>query len=303
MKALHRSLFTAIALAALQACTSVPVENPHLTAAQAEFRAAQNTAEIPALASAELRDAETTLAQARSVWATQGSTAEVDHLAYLTSKKVAIAQTAASQRRAEAAINDARSQRQQTLLVARTEEAESAQRNAQSAQISSISANQRAQVAAGQTALARQDAQSAQANAAQLQARLAELDAKQTDRGMVVTIGDLLFDNNSAVLKSGAEQSVRRLGAFLKTYPQRNALIEGYTDSIGSADSNQVLSERRAASVKSALMVEGIVSERLETHGYGESYPVGNNHSVDGRLSNRRVEVILSDDSGRIQVR
>ena len=303
MKHIHRTLLSAIALAALQACTSVPLENTHLAAAQAEFKAAQNTPEVPALASAELRDAEVSLEQARSVWAAQGNSSEVDHLAYLTSRKVAIAQTAASQRQAEKAVNDAQSQRQQTLLVARTEEAESAQRSAQSSQIAAIAANQRAQLAAGQTALARQDAQSAQANAAQLQARLTELNAKQTDRGMVVTIGDMLFDNNSEQLKASAEQSVGRLGAFLKAYPQRKAMIEGYTDSVGSADSNQALSERRAGSVRTALLAVGVVSDRLSTRGYGEGYPVGNNQTADGRLSNRRVEIILSDDTGNIQAR
>jgi outer membrane protein OmpA-like peptidoglycan-associated protein len=303
MKTLHRSLLTAIAIAALQACTSVPVENANLTAAQAEFKAAQNTPQVTVLASAELHDAEVTLDQAKAVWGTEGKRSEVDHLAYLASKKVSIAQTVASQRQAEKAINDAQSQRQQTLLVARTQEAESAQRDAQASQLVAAVATRQAQVAAGQTALARQDAQSAEANAAQLKVRLAELDAKQTERGMVVTIGDLLFDNNSAVLKPGAGESVRRLGAFLQAYPQRSALIEGYTDSVGSADSNQGLSERRAASVKSALLAVGIGSERVSTRGYGEGYPVGNNQSADGRLSNRRVEVILSDDSGRIQAR
>jgi outer membrane protein OmpA-like peptidoglycan-associated protein len=303
MQPLHKGLLAAITLAALQACSSVPVENAQLSAAQAEFKSAQATPEVSAMAGAELRDAEATLEQARAAWASQQKITDVDHLSYLASKKIAIAQTAANQRLAEKAINDAQGNRQQTLLVARTLEAQSAQRDAQAAQRTAVAATQQANAAAGQTALALQDAQSAEAKAAQLQARLSELDAKQTDRGMVVTIGDLLFDNNSAVLKAGAGQSVQRLGAFLKAYPMRNALIEGYTDSVGTNDSNQGLSERRAASVKSALLAVGVVSERLVIRGYGEAYPVGNNQSVEGRLSNRRVEVILSDDTGRIQAR
>jgi outer membrane protein OmpA-like peptidoglycan-associated protein len=310
MKTLHKGLLAAISLAALQACTSVPIENAQLTAAQAEFKSAQATPDVPAMASAELRDAGVTLEQARAAWAAQGNPSDVNHLAYLASKKIAIAQTVANQRLAEKAINDAQGNRQQTLLVARTLEAEnaqraaeSAQRSAQSSQIAAAVATQQAQAAQGQTALARQDAQTAEANAAQLRVRLAEMNAKQTDRGMVVTIGDLLFDNNSAVLKPGAGESVQRLGTFLKSYPMRNALIEGYTDSVGSTGSNQGLSERRAAAVKSALEATGVVSNRLVMRGYGEAYPVGNNQSVDGRLSNRRVEVILSDDTGRIQSR
>ena len=303
-------LLGAIALAALQACTSVPVENSQLTQAQTQFQTAQNTPEVPALASNELREAQVALEQARAAWSTQQKTTDVDHLAYVASKKVAIAQSAASQRQAERNIAEASGQRQQTLLVARTLEAQNAQRNAESAQRSAedaqrdaAAATQQAQAASDQTAMARQDTLAAQATAAQLQARLTELDAKSTDRGMVVTIGDLLFDTNSAVLKPGAGQSVQRLGAFLKAYPQRTALIEGYTDSVGSAATNQALSEHRADAVKSALLAVGVTSDRLVIRGYGEGYPVASNQSSEGRMGNRRVEVILSDDSGRVQAR
>jgi outer membrane protein OmpA-like peptidoglycan-associated protein len=299
----YQALYSVLALAALQACTSVPIENPNLSAAQSQYQAAQNAPAVSALAPAELRDAQVAVEQARAAWAKQDKTSEVDHLAYLASKKVAIAEEAARQRQAEQAINEAKGQRQQTLLVARTLEAENAQRSAESAQRTAEAATAQAQASANATAVARQDAQTAEAQAARLQQQLAEMDARQTARGMVVTIGDLLFDNNSAMLKPGASNSVQRLGAFLKAYPLRNALIEGYTDSVGSADSNQGLSERRASSVRNALLETGVVGERLGTRGYGEAYPVGSNQSADGRLSNRRVEVILSDDSGKIQAR
>lgn len=299
----YKALYSVLALAALQACTSVPIENPNLSAAQAQYQGAQNSPEVTTLAPAELRDAQVAVEQARAAWAKQEKSSEVDHLAYLASKKVAIAQEATRLRLAEQAINDAKGQRQQTLLVARTLDAENAQRNAESAQRTAEAATAQAQASANATAVARQDAQTAEAQAAQLKQQLAEMDARQTARGMVVTIGDLLFDNNSAVLKSGASSSVQRLGAFLKAYPMRNALIEGYTDSVGSADSNQGLSERRAAAVRTALLETGVVGERLAMRGYGEAFPVGSNQSADGRLSNRRVEVILSDDSGKIQAR
>jgi outer membrane protein OmpA-like peptidoglycan-associated protein len=305
-----KALFSVLALAALQACTSVPIENPNLAAAQMQYKEAQNSGPVNTLAPAELRDAQVALEQAQTAWGKKDKTSEVDHLAYLASKKVAIAQEATRQRTAEKAINDAQGQRQQTLLVARTLEAQNAQRsadasqrNAESAQRTAEAATAQAAASANATAMARQDAQSAEAQAAQLKQQLADMDARETARGMVVTIGDLLFDNNSATLKPGAGNSVQRLAAFLKAYPLRNVLIEGHTDSVGSADSNQGLSERRAASVRNALLQSGVVGERLGMRGYGESFPVASNQSAEGRVSNRRVEVILSDDSGKIPAR
>ncbi|RFO97142.1 flagellar motor protein MotB [Rhodoferax lacus] len=303
-------LFSVIALAALQACTTVPVENPTLASAQQEYQTAQNTPAVTTLASAELRDAQLALDQAKTAWGKQEKRSEVDHLAYIASKKVAIAQELGNQRLAEKSIAEAQGRRTQTLLVARTLEAESAQRTAETAQRSAEAAQRSADASKLQAAVAidasvqaRQDTLAAEARATQLKAQLAELDAKQTDRGMVVTIGDLLFDNNSAVLKPGAGSSVQRLGAFLKAYPMRNALIEGYTDSVGTSDSNLSLSQRRAESVKAALLATGVVGERLAIRGYGEGFPVGSNQTADGRVTNRRVEVILSDDSGKIQSR
>ena len=303
MNKFHNGVITTLGIVTLQACTSVPVENTQLIAVQMELKYAQATPEVSTMAGAEIRDAAATLDQARAAWAMQEKPSKVNHLAYLASKKIAIAQTMANQRLAENAINEAQGNRQKTLLAARTLDAENALRIAQSSQQIAAVATQQAKAAQGEIALARQDAESSEANADQLRARLSEMDARQTDRGMVVTIGDLLFDNNSAVLRPGAGQSVQRLGAFLKAYPMRNALIEGYTDSVGSTESNQGLSDRRAAAVKRALVATGVMSERMIMRGYGEAYPVGNNQSAEGRLSNRRVEVILSDDTGQTQAR
>ena len=115
---------------------------------------------------------------------------------------------------------------------------------------------------------------------------------------MVITLGDVLFDTNRAELKSGGMRNVQKLAAFFKQYPQRKVLIEGYTDSTGSNDHNQVLSQDRAQSVRTALVNMGTVAERITARGYGESYPVGDNATLAGRQLNRRVEIIVSDDSG-----
>jgi outer membrane protein OmpA-like peptidoglycan-associated protein len=128
----------------------------------------------------------------------------------------------------------------------------------------------------------------------ELQRRIEELQAQVTDRGMVVTLGDLLFTSGKADLKSGATANLTTLVTFLIDYPSWTAMIEGYMDSSGSEDYNFGLSQRRADSVKSYLMGQGIGERRLLALGKGESKPVAGNDFPEGRQQNRRVEVIIS---------
>jgi outer membrane protein OmpA-like peptidoglycan-associated protein len=129
----------------------------------------------------------------------------------------------------------------------------------------------------------------------ELQRQIDALQAKPTDRGLVVTLGDVLFDTGKAGLKAGATSNLNKLAAFLNQYPDRTVVIEGYTDSVGSEDYNQGLSERRADSVKAYLASQGIGATRLSALGRGESDPVAGNESAAGRQQNRRVEVIISN--------
>jgi outer membrane protein OmpA-like peptidoglycan-associated protein len=110
----------------------------------------------------------------------------------------------------------------------------------------------------------------------------------------------VLFDSQRSQLSPGGLRSVERLVGFLKQYPQRKALIEGFTDSVGSEGRNQELSGRCADAVRTALVDMGIGVERISTHGYDESFPVAGNDSAGGRQMNRRVEIVLSDESGNI---
>jgi outer membrane protein OmpA-like peptidoglycan-associated protein len=130
---------------------------------------------------------------------------------------------------------------------------------------------------------------------AELQRQIDALHAKPTDRGLVLTLGDVLFTTGKADLKSGATGNLNKLAAFLDKYPDRNVAIQGYTDSVGSEDYNQALSERRAESVKSYLTAQGIGATRLVASGKGRSEPVADNDSAAGRQQNRRVEVVISN--------
>lgn len=136
-----------------------------------------------------------------------------------------------------------------------------------------------------------------------LRAQMEAMKAEQTERGMVLTLGDVLFDLNEADLKSSGERTVARLAEFMRQYENRRVRVEGYTDSTGAESYNQQLSERRAMAVYDSLLGMGISSSRVEVEGYGEAYPVASNSTSSGRQQNRRVEIVISDESGMIEGR
>lgn len=146
---------------------------------------------------------------------------------------------------------------------------------------------------------------SGQATAAQLASRtqeadalrrqLTELNAKQTERGLVITLGDVLFETGKADLKGTASANLSKLTAFLAENPDRSLVVEGHTDSIGTDSYNQVLSQNRADSVKAFLLSQGVAANRITAYGKGESTPVASNDSASGRQMNRRVEIIIAN--------
>jgi outer membrane protein OmpA-like peptidoglycan-associated protein len=304
-----------IAAAILAGCGTVPPQNTTLAEAHTLYSRAQTNPEVVNLAPVELKKAGESLGKADAALSKGESDATVNHLAYLAKQQVAIAEETAKQKAAELEITNASAQRDQIRLAARTAEVEAARRQAEMAQQTAEeqAARDEALIAAGQAEAeaARRQAESAQQTAEQQAARdqaliaqqemqLKELEAKKTDRGLVITLGDVLFSVNKAELSPGGTRNVRKLADFLNQYPQRKVLIEGHTDSTGSHSINQPLSERRADAVRTALIDMGVSSDRIETRGYADAYPVANNRTPAGRQLNRRVEIILSDDSGNI---
>lgn len=133
------------------------------------------------------------------------------------------------------------------------------------------------------------------AEAEQLRQQLAELDAQKTDRGLVMTLGDVMFDTGKATLRPGAVSGLTKLATFLQEHPERTVQIEGHTDSVGSESSNMLLSQKRADAVANFLIGKGISATRLHAVGKGEGFPVASNDTATGRQQNRRVEVIISE--------
>lgn len=144
--------------------------------------------------------------------------------------------------------------------------------------------------------------QEAQARAAQLEAQLADLAAKKTERGMVITPGDVLFGTDLARLNVEGMRTAEKRANALQKNPQRTVLVDGFTDSTGTAAHNQDF-ERRATAVRGALQELGVARERVAIRGYGETYPIAANDTAQNRQLNRRVEIVLSDDTGKISPR
>jgi outer membrane protein OmpA-like peptidoglycan-associated protein len=140
------------------------------------------------------------------------------------------------------------------------------------------------------------EAERSRAELALLMKELSDLQGLLTDRGIVLTIGDVLFATGKSDLNASAQRSMDKLAEFLQKNQNRNLLVEGHTDSIGSDEYNQRLSEQRAASVKSALVTRGAASERMVTIGYGKKYPLASNAAEAGKQQNRRVEAIILNE-------
>jgi len=210
-------------------------------------------------------------------------------------------QSQESQRQAEASQRDAMASQRQSEASQRNSEASQAQSEASQRQ--AMTERQAATDAQVSAAVSRQSALDAEGRSRQLEALLGEMAARKTERGMVITLGDVLFDTNQSQLRTGGIRSVEKLASFVKQYPGRNLMIEGFTDSVGSDGRNQQLSDDRAGSVRTALLGMGVGSERMTSRGYGESFPVAGNDTPAGRQQNRRVEIIVSEDGGVISPR
>ena len=270
MQELHRITFRiALTLAAglvAAACATTPPPAP-LSQARTAYDNLAADPEVVKHAPVELYEAEEAVERAEAGWKRDADEVETDHLAYIADKRIEIAREVSLQALAEAEASQLRERRTQVLLDARNAELAARERE--------FAALKHREVAA-----------------------LNALNAEQTSRGAVITLGDMLFALGSTELKPDAILALKQLAAFLREYPERTVAIEGHTDSLGPETFNLTLSRHRAQSVQNILVRGGVELRRISADGYGEAYPVASNSSEVGRQRNRRVDLVIqSPDS------
>jgi outer membrane protein OmpA-like peptidoglycan-associated protein len=220
---------------------------------------------------------------------------------------------AESRRRQEA--EQARTQAEQARLQAEQAKADAERMKQQAEQAAQEAARQKEEaerarqaaleqqrLAEAETEKARQAAAKAESEKAQLRAQLLAqlnsiLQTRDSARGLIVNMSDVLFDTGSSTLKPGAREKLAKISGILLAHPGLTLQIEGHTDSVGSDEFNQQLSERRSDTVRDFLAEQGVPASAMSAKGFGKSQPVASNDTPEGRQRNRRVELVVSGDA------
>jgi outer membrane protein OmpA-like peptidoglycan-associated protein len=266
MRKLIAASIVSSALAAA-GCATTANEDSRIRELQQEINALDSGSEGKSYAPIAVREAQESLDKLRAF---KGKDERYQHQVFLTEKRIEIARETVSQKQAEETVATAELRRKDILLDAAQQE----------------------------SAQARDLAATMAGRAQELERQVSDLQAEETERGLVLTLGSVLFETNKASLQAGAQRTVQKVADFLNQYPERNILIEGFTDSQGSDTYNKKLSEDRAQAVRDELLKNGVDAERIDVLGYGEEYPVASNDNAAGRQQNRRVEIVISKENG-----
>lgn len=322
------AVVAALGLLALGGCASTPEKDLALEQVRNQLEELKSNPELAGYAALALREAERALRAAETY---SGDDTLRLHLIYMADRRIQIARTAAQREQLESELKSLEDEHDRMLVrasrleaerarleadrarmmsKATAEDAERARRMAEEArqrEAQSVRTATRAREEAEQAKaladtsvraadLARKEAELASEQAQSLRRQLENLQLRQTESGVVVTLGDVLFETGEAELKEEARSGIVEVVDLLQSEPDKKIRIEGHTDSVGSADANLDLSRRRAESVLEILVSLGVDGSRITAAGMGEDFPIASNETEDGRQRNRRVDVILLDD-------
>ena len=268
-------LLGAAVTALLTACSTTPQRNDTLENAR-QLVSEVETSDRAGIAANDISNARKSLDAANKLESSKGKRAQMEYEAQNAAMSAQIAREKIATAMAREELEKGTEQRQAVQIEAREREARRSDVAAARSQEMSDSSKQRAD---------------------SLESELADLKAKKTERGVVLVLGDVLFDTAQSTLNNGAYATLDRLATALRDRPNRSVVIEGHTDNVGSEDNNHMLSERRAQAVQAALQQRGVNREQISVVGRGESSPIDSNESASGRQQNRRVELIFSENS------
>jgi len=317
-----------IMVIATAACTTAPKQDLALQQVRTQLDTLKANEELAGYAPLALGEAERALRQAET--ATGDNTQRI-HLIYMADRRIQIARTVAQREQLDTELKRLDDERTTLLLKASQLEAEQARleaeririmsqataEDAQRAREEAVEAQQReaasvreaeqaleeaqqaralAASSATQAELARREADLALEQADTLRRQLENLQLRQTESGVVVTLGDVLFESGETQLREDAMASLVEVVDLLQSEPDKLIRIEGHTDSVGDAETNLEISALRASAVLNALVSLGVDESRFTSAGMGEDFPIASNETEEGRRQNRRVDVILLDE-------
>jgi outer membrane protein OmpA-like peptidoglycan-associated protein len=326
-RVLTRIVLTAL-LVLLSACTAAPKKDLALERVRGELDNLKSNPELAGYAPLALGEAERALRKAELA---QGDDIYRSYLVYMADRRIQIARAMAEREQYDKVFealseqhsamliqaskleaDHARMEAEEALLLVATT-AEEAQRalqekedaekkeaeSARAAQLSAEEAEQARRLAesrASEAEFARREAELASEQINSLTRQLENLQLRETESGVVVTLGDVLFASGQAELIEGGQSSLEEVVDLLQTEPDKKIRVEGHTDSRGDSAANLLLSEQRAQSVRDSLISLGVDPERVTAMGMGEDFPIASDDTEEGRARNRRVDVILLDN-------
>ena len=315
-------------LVLLTACVAAPKKDLALERVRDELDNLKSNPELAGYAPLAVGEAERAL---RAAELAAGDDVYRSYLVYMADRRIQVARTMAEREQYEQLLDELKSQRSEMLIQASQLEADQARMEAErarllvattsedaqrareereqalekeaesvrAAQLSAEEADQARRLAdssASEAEFARREAEIASQQINSLTRQLENLQLRETESGVVVTLGDVLFSSGQAQLVEGGRSSLEEVVDLLQTEPDKKIRVEGHTDSRGDAEANLQLSTQRAESVREALISLGVASERVTASGMGEDFPISSNEDEEGRALNRRVDVILLDN-------
>jgi outer membrane protein OmpA-like peptidoglycan-associated protein len=315
-------------LVLLSACVAAPKKDLALDRVRGELDDLKSNPELAGYAPLAVGEAERALRKAELA---TGDDLYRSYLVYMADRRIQIARAMAEREQHEQMLDQLEKQHSEMLIKASqleadqarmdaerarllvattTEDAQRAQEekeralqkeaeSARAAQLSAEEADQARRLAesrASEAKYARLEAELASQQISSLTRQLENLQLRQTESGVVVTLGDVLFASGQAQLVEGGRSSLEEVVDLLQTEPDKKIRVEGHTDSRGDAEANLLLSQQRAEAVLEALVSMGVASDRVTALGMGEDFPIASNEDEDGRARNRRVDVILLDN-------